>query len=116
MDEMNEMTMNEVTMDETVEVIPEEAVEVINDEKLDLTPALVLISVGGVIGGFATAGVKKLYDKHKSAKVEKPKTKKKISFRLPVVITEEAVPEEVTIEEMADQIMEEIKKESEENK
>lgn len=114
MDEMNEMTMNEVTMDETVEVIPEEAVEVINDEKSGFNPALV---VGGaaVIGGLAIAGAKKLYDKHKSAKVEKPKTKKKISFRLPIVVTEEAVPEEVMTEEVVEQ-MEEIKKESEENK
>jgi hypothetical protein len=114
MDEMNEMTMNEVTMDETVEVIPEEAVEVINDEKSGFYPEIV--RAVRFVGGLAIAATAmKLYDLHKSTKVDKPKTKKKISFRLPVVITEEAVPEEVKTEEVVEQ-MEEIKKESEENK
>ncbi len=114
---MDEMTMNEVTFDEVsmddtaVEVVPEESVEMINDEKSGFNPAIV-VGAAAIIGGLAVAGVKKLRDKHKSAEGEKPKTKKKISFRLPIVITEQADPE-VELEEEISEVIESIKEESE---
>lgn len=109
MDEMN--NMNETTMMEnetSVEVVPEESVQVIDNEEPSGIDAKLVLGAAVIAGAAIVGGIKHLKSKKNKQASDAPKTKKKIHWRTPWMVTEEAIPEkegvdEETIEETSEE-------------
>ena len=100
MDEMN--NMNETTMMENetpVEVVPEESVQVIDNEETSGIDAKLVLGAAVIAGAAIVGGIKHLKSKKNKPADDAPKTKKKIHWRTPWMVTEEAIPEKEGVDE-----------------
>lgn len=110
---MDEKNMNETTVMEnetSTEVVPEENIQMMeNEESSGIDPKLV-IGVAAIAGAAVISGIKHLKNKKNKQAGDKPKTKKKISWRTPWTVTEEVIPEKETVDENMEETSDEEEK------